>query len=362
MGMRVVLTAAWSWPEVRRGGERYLHELGAALTRAGHDVRVLSTGAAPSHDEVLGVRVDRVRRRHPRSAQWGAAAPEIAFGAQSLARLATARFDVWHAVSIPDGAAAASLGRVRPGLRSVFTELGFPSRRSRERRADHRLQQTLARHIDSYVCFSQAAGSWLRSDYDREPDVVSPGVDLERFRPAGRRHGVPVVMYSGSLTEPRKNVAKLLEAVALVRRTEPVEVWLCGQGDVDAVLAAAPPAAREAVTFAGHASDEELAERYAAAWVLALPSQAEAFGMVLTEALASGTPILVAVDGGGPNEIVTPEVGVAAVTEPEPLADALREVFALAQRPRIAETCRARAAEFDWTTVVIPTLERIYGG
>ncbi|MEY2469223.1 MAG: hypothetical protein QOF21_1921, partial [Actinomycetota bacterium] len=33
--MRILLSHVYSWPEVRRGGERYLHELGAALVEAG---------------------------------------------------------------------------------------------------------------------------------------------------------------------------------------------------------------------------------------------------------------------------------------------------------------------------------------
>ena len=362
MSLRVVLSDTWSWPEVRRGGERYLHELGAALAAAGHDVSILTTGSRPGSERILDVPVHRVRRRSPAAGRLGAVAPEVAFGAQALARLAARRFDVWHAVSIPDGAAAAVLSRVRPGLRSAFTDLGFPVARSRRQRPDHRLQSVLARHVDSYICFSEAAGAWLGRDYGRAADVVPPGVDLQRFRPAAQRSPRPTIMYSGSLDEPRKNVALLLEAVAVLRRTLDVEVWLCGQGDGASLLAAASPAARDAVTFVGPADDADLAERYGRAWVLALPSHAEAFGMVLVEALASGTPILVSDDGGGPNEILVPGVGVACAETVEALAAGLAESLDLAAGPGIVEACRARAECYDWKTVVVPMLERLYAG
>ena len=42
------------------------------------------------------------------------------------------RWDVWHATSTADGAAAALLGRTGR-VRTVFTDHGFPARRSRGR-------------------------------------------------------------------------------------------------------------------------------------------------------------------------------------------------------------------------------------
>src|SRR4051812_42875880 len=99
--MRVALSSVHCWPDVRRGGERYVHELGAALQRAGHDVTVLSTGAVPGRGTVLGVPVQRLPVRSlPRSGPLGV---ELAFGAQALAHLGPAalraRVDVWHATS-----------------------------------------------------------------------------------------------------------------------------------------------------------------------------------------------------------------------------------------------------------------------
>jgi hypothetical protein len=54
----------YAWPEVRRGGERYLHELASALADTGHRVRVLTTAPTAKRDEVLGVEISYFRRRH----------------------------------------------------------------------------------------------------------------------------------------------------------------------------------------------------------------------------------------------------------------------------------------------------------
>ncbi|MCU1484481.1 MAG: glycosyltransferase [Actinomycetia bacterium] len=348
----------YAWPEVRRGGERYLHELAGALALAGHDVRILTTGISAGGGEVRGVPVRRFRRHHlPR---MGAQADEAAFGLQSLASLAAARIDVWHAMGTADGLAAAELSRVR-GIRSVFTDHGFPNRASRERRPDHGVFQRLVRHVDRYVCVSEAAGAFLREGYGRTPDVLSGGVDVDRFQP-GTREARPTLLFASDASESRKNLPLLLEAVAELRhRGVDVDLWVAGPGDQTAALAAAPPEAQAATTLLGSVDPEALIGLYGRAWVTVLPAHAEAFGLVLVESLACGTPI-VALDEGGPREIVRPEVGALCPATAVDLARACEEAVALAANPSTTAICRDAAMAWDWRTSIVPRMETIYGG
>jgi glycosyltransferase involved in cell wall biosynthesis len=342
MGLRIALTSVHSWPTVQRGAERYVHELSEALRSAGHDVSVHSTGR-PAHSELLGVPV----RRYPEG-RGSRRSREGLFGLQSLAALGGSRLDVWHATSTGDGAAAAFAGRLRPRLRTVFTDHGFPVRASRARLGDARRHGSVVDGIDSYVCVSQAAGSWLQKDFGRTADVVPPGVDTDGFTPGGTRAAHPTVLYSGDLTEERKGVRLLVEAVALLPGTT---LQLVGPG-----TAHLEGLSTDHVQVLGLATRDELRDLYRRAWVTALPSTAEAFGMALIESLACGTPGVARRDGGGPPEILLEGCGALC----EGTASSLAEALQTAMSGRDAARCRARAEDFDWRRRVVPDLERIY--
>jgi phosphatidylinositol alpha-mannosyltransferase len=348
--MRIVLSSPYCWPEVVRGGERYVHELAAALQRAGHDVLIVSAADTSSRGEVLGVPVLRLRRR--RLPHYRGLAAEVGFGAQALAAIGWRRYDVWHATGTSDAAAAAALGRGKSG-RTVFTDHGFPAARSREARPDHRLFRQVVRHIDEYVCVSRAAAHFLTVDFGRSATVIPPGVELDAYSPAAR-NPVPTLLYAGSLSEARKGLPLLAAAVTRLRKRLPaLRLEVYGPGTPPASIAAVADVCRPA-------TPAELADRYAQAWATILPSTAESFGMVITESLASGTPGIVLADGGGPTEIVTPQTGVVSYGTPECLARSCLEAFELAADPGTAEACRNRAEDFDWRRAIVPRFEALY--
>ena len=360
--MRIALTSPYAWPEVARGGERYFHELAAALSRAGHEVVALAGAPRGGRSAQLGVPVRTLTRRPLLRHRYGELAGEVGFAAAVLPRVAAARVDLWHATGTAEAAAAVALARVRPRLGTVFTDHGFPARASRATRPDAGLHRRVVEGVASYVCVSEAAGSFLRSDYGREPVVIPPGVELKRYRTDAARSAAPVLLFVGALDVERKGLALLLEATALLAARVPtLELWLLGPGEAGPVLAAAPVAARERVTRVGLAGPGELALAYARAWVTVLPSTAESFGMVLVESLASGTPVVALRNGGGPAEVVRAGTGLLADPSAAGLADACEQALELAGQPQVRAACRHRAADFDWDTVVVPRLEEVYG-
>jgi len=353
--VRVAITHPYSWPEVRRGAERITVETARALAGRGHEVTLLSAGAtAGRHTEggVTSIRYRRVLRDPRRHERW--------FGWRVLPALARGRFDVVHSL-MPYDALAAIRTRRRAGHRTVYAEMGNPYRRWWAGLPDRRVRERVVRDTDVYACMSQYARQVLEDEWGRAGAIIPGGVRLDQFAPASERERQPTILFSGAVTERRKHLDTLLEAIAILAVREPrVQLWISGPGDAGELLAQAPPqaSARAVVLDLGRA--EEQGERYGRAWVTALPSEADSFGMVLVESLACGTPVVVG-DDGAPPELVQPGIGaVSRGRDPESLAEALAGALDLARHDDTVSRCRAKAAEFDWDAAIAPLLERVY--
>ena len=119
---------------------------------------------------------------------------------------------------------------------------------------------------------------------------------------------------------------------------------------------------QDRVSFPGRLADDDLVRHYQAADLTVVPTIAlEGFGLVTVESLACGTPV-VALDEGGPREIVTPAVGRLAHASASDLARACEEAVALAANPSTTAVCREAATAWDWRTAIVPRMEQLYGG
>jgi phosphatidylinositol alpha-mannosyltransferase len=219
--------------------------------------------------------------------------------------------------------------------------------------------------IDVYSCMSQYALDYLARDYGRTDGVVIPGgVAMAEFAPAEQRTAEPTLLFSGALTEPRKGIATLLEALPRIAEVEPgVRLWLSGPGDPKEFLAAAPPEAVHRTEVLGVGESNRQHERYGAAWATCLPSVSDSFGMALIESLACGTPLVVSTDGA-PQELVTEGVN-GELCEPfdaESLTAACLRAIALARKRETIDACRATASRFDWNQGLAPYVEALYRG
>lgn len=135
--------------------------------------------------------------------------------------------------------------------------------------------------------------------------IVSPGVDPAP--PAPGTDGAAGLLCVGSITVT-KGQDLLVEALATVTGLR----WhtdLVGPLTRDPAAVAAVRRAierhglGERIRLTGPRTGPELAAAYAAADLLVLPSRAESYGMVLTEALARGIPVLAAAVGGVPETL-----------------------------------------------------------
>lgn len=82
------------------------------------------------------------------------------------------------------------------------------------------------------------------------------------------------------------------------------------------------------ICFAGPRAGAELRRQYRTADVLVLPSRLEAYGMVVTEALAVGLPVIATAVGGVPEAVGRTPDGLPGLVVPPDDADALRGALA----------------------------------
>jgi glycosyltransferase involved in cell wall biosynthesis len=97
----------------------------------------------------------------------------------------------------------------------------------------------------------------------------------------------------------------------------------------------------------------ELADAYAAADVVVVPSKHEAFGLVVLEAWCAGKPVVATRVGGLPEVIEDNENG--RLVEPGDAAELARAIAGLlrddGERERLGKAGQAKAQAFDWTSV-----------
>jgi glycosyltransferase involved in cell wall biosynthesis len=168
--------------------------------------------------------------------------------------------------------------------------------------------------------------------------VAEPGVDPAPVAPGSPSGGA--LLSVGAVT-PLKGYDVL---AAALRRIAGLE-WSCrgvGSTAIEPEFAAALP---PTVRLTGALTRAELDATYAEADLLVLASRAETYGMVVTEALARGVPV-VASDVGGVREALGDGGVLVPPGDAEALADALRTwLTSAAHRESLRAAARARRAE-----------------
>jgi glycosyltransferase involved in cell wall biosynthesis len=203
--------------------------------------------------------------------------------------------------AFPEGIAAGLAGRV---VALVHHPLGLETGLSPEQAAEFVRRETGAlRYASAVVVTSETTKRLLVADFGVPAEritVAEPGVD-----PAGRAIGSGgesvELLAVGSLV-PRKGYDVLIAALAGLS-DKPWRLTIAGADDRAPATAAALRAQIAAaglsgrIRLAGALAQAELDAAYAEADLFVMPSLFEGYGMVLTEALARGLPILCTTGG-----------------------------------------------------------------
>lgn len=225
---------------------------------------------------------------------------------------------------------------------------------------------------DSVIAPSETIRARLIAQGVKTPIVEIPtGVDVDLFSggdsaAARRELRIPadrfVVGHVGRLA-PEKGLEFLANAVGrFVSEHEDACFLVAGSGPCESTIQRvfAEHHVSDRLIMVGQRDRPELANFYAAMDVFAFASQSETQGMVLTEAMAAGTPV-VAVDAPGVREVLRSWVnGIAVAKENVDVFVETLHVFAGSSPERRAElvaAARQTAEEFSIERTATQTLE-----
>jgi glycosyltransferase involved in cell wall biosynthesis len=168
-------------------------------------------------------------------------------------------------------------------------------------------------------------------------EVVSSGVDLDRFSVAPPPEGPVRFLCIGALEE-RKNVVRLADAFARVR-LDGATLAFAGDGRLRPELDG-----REHVRLLGRVAHEQVPRLLAESHVVCQPSLIEPLGQALLEGMAAGRTV-VATRIGGPREFVPPDAGI--LVDPLDVGALARALERAARFPRPNDAARKAAGEHD---------------
>lgn len=291
--MRILRVAQNLHPEVPGGGSYHVHAMSRDQAEMGHDVTVLTVSDnknLPRQENRDGYTVVR------RSPTVELLNNDISLGVARFLRDAD-DFDVIHAHShLYFSTNLAALKRRFSDVPLVITNHGLYSQNAPEWLFNQYLRSIgrwTFNRSDVIFCYTKEDKTRVRDfGVDSRIEVVSNGVDTERFSPDGTEsdlidHDGLVILFVGRLVEGKRPM-DAVHAVSRLPDSLDAKLYVVGDGPLQEEL----EAEAEDVVFLGHLPYDEMPAIYRAGDVLLLPSRAEGLPRTVLEAFSSGLPVV----------------------------------------------------------------------
>jgi len=246
------------------------------------------------------------------------------------------------------------------------------------------LKTEFVHRCDGFVVPGRSAREYLRSQKIKENSIFTApnAVDNDLFaaaaaiarREAGTRRrelGLPdrYFLFVGRLV-PEKGVFDLLSAYAKLDDAVRQQVGLAFVGDgvsrrqLEEQATSITPGR---VRFSGFAQREQLAEYYALAQALILPTYTDTWGLVVNEAMACGLPVILSRAAGCAADLVK-ELWNGLLIPPKDVAALTKAMTSLANQPELCVTMGANAVQHishyspaEWATGIARAVETTAG-
>ncbi|MGB3372603.1 MAG: glycosyltransferase family 4 protein [Rhodococcus sp. (in: high G+C Gram-positive bacteria)] len=291
--MRIGMVCPYSF-DVPGGVQAHVEQLAVVFIERGHRVSVL----APASDEtVLPSFV--VSAGEALAIPYNGSVARLRFGPITYSRIrkwiAENDFDVLH-IHEPN-APSLSMLALKAAEGPIVATFHTSTTKSLVLSTFQGVLRPYHEKISGRIAVSELARRWQVEALGSDAVEIPNGVDVQAFARAPMLPGYPrsggTVLFLGRFDEPRKGMAVLLSALPeLVGRHPDVEILVVGRGDEDKLRKEAGSLASH-LTFLGQVDDAEKASALRSADVYCAPNLGgESFGIVLVEAMASGTAVV----------------------------------------------------------------------
>lgn len=353
LNIGIVCPYAWDSPG---GVQFHIRDLREALIREGHTVSVL---APAEDDDALPDFVTSTGR--PVAVRYNGSVARLNLGVRSTRRtrewIREGRFDVMHVHEpmSPGISMVAIWAAQGPIVATWHSSID----RSRALSAGFYIAQTVMEKTRGRIAVSELARRTLVDHVGGDAVLIPNGVECANFAEAEPFENWPgqggSLFFLGRLDEPRKGLAVLLGALpAIAERNPGVRVLLAGPGDSAEISRRLPADIADRLTFLGLVSEEDKVRAFHSADIYVAPNTGgESFGIVLLEAMASGTAV-VASDLEAFRRVLDDGRAGAHFRNGDSadLAEAVNRVLADGEeRRRMVAAGRDRAWLYDWSRV-----------
>jgi phosphatidylinositol alpha-mannosyltransferase len=351
------MVCPYGW-DIPGGVQIHIRELAEHFIAQGHFVSVI----APVSDEELIADPWLVNAGRPVPIPFNGSVARVLFGPIAASRvrqwIAQGDFDLlhMHEPGIPsisllacwsaEGAMVGTFHAATPKMRAIAS-VGP-------------LIEPMIEKLSARIAVSEMAQATLNNLYGTEAVVIPNGIDRMRFQRERKLAATddlsqPKIGFLGRFEEVRKGLPLLLEALPKVIKAIPdIELVIAGPGDPTKLLSKLDPSVARHLRFLGRLTEEEKVAFLSDLTLYIAPNTGgESFGIILAEAMASGTPVLAS---DIPAFVDLLAVGQSGETfKSEDSSDLARQIIELLRSPtrlqKLAENGLTAAIRFDWESV-----------
>lgn len=216
--------------------------------------------------------------------------------------------------------------------------------------------KSVMKYLDLLTAVSESGAEYAASMTDKPITIIPNGIDLKKYAEVGQSKRDHSILYIGRL-EKRKGVKYLLQAFQIFQQTNPdVKLLIVGDGpEREKLELLAEDLKLKNVEFLGYISEDLKMELFATTQLFVSPAlYGESFGIVLLEAMASGT-VAIAGNNSGYSDLMQ-ETGSLSLINPQDVTEFARRLDTLFNQESIRQLwvdwAKKYVEQFDYPNIV----------